>query len=43
VWHYVATPVLLHWHCGVGALWRRVLHDLEVGYISFIINAYAGV
>jgi hypothetical protein len=22
--------------------WRRDLHDLEVGYVGFIINAYAG-
>jgi hypothetical protein len=28
---------------GVVALLRRVLHDLEVGYVGFIINAYAGV
>jgi hypothetical protein len=22
--------------------WRQDLHDLEVGYVGFIINAYAG-
>jgi hypothetical protein len=27
---------------GAVALIRRVLHDLEVGYVSFIINACAG-
>jgi hypothetical protein len=26
---------------GVVALIRRVLHDLEVGYVGFIINASA--
>jgi hypothetical protein len=24
------------------AAWRRDLHDLEVGYVGFIINANAG-
>jgi hypothetical protein len=28
---------------GAVVLIRRVLHNLEDGYISFIINAYAGV
>jgi hypothetical protein len=27
---------------GVVTLIRRVLHDLEVGYVDFIINGYAG-
>jgi hypothetical protein len=27
---------------GAVALIRRVLHDLEVGYVGFIINACAG-
>jgi hypothetical protein len=39
VWHYVITPVLSHWRCGAMALWHRDLHDLEVGYVVFIINA----
>jgi hypothetical protein len=32
-------------HCtGIVALvsWRRDFHDLEVGYVGFIINACAG-
>jgi hypothetical protein len=41
--YYVVALVLSHWRQGVVALWRRVLHDLEVGYIGFIINACAGV
>jgi hypothetical protein len=27
---------------GTVVSWRRDLHDLEVGYFVFIINAYAG-
>jgi hypothetical protein len=30
------------WHHGVVALLRQDLHDLEVGYVVFIINACAG-
>jgi hypothetical protein len=40
--HYVGVPVLSHWHSGAVALWRRDLHDLEVGYFVFITNACAG-
>jgi hypothetical protein len=40
--HYVGAPVLLHWRHGVVALLRQDLHDLEVGYVVFIINACAG-
>jgi hypothetical protein len=40
--HYVVAPVLSHWHRGVVTLWRRDLHDLEVGYVVFIINTYVG-
>jgi hypothetical protein len=37
--------VPLSHHAGVVALesWHQDLHDLEVGYVAFIINAYAGV
>jgi hypothetical protein len=40
--HYILAPVLWHWCHGSKAPWRRVLHDLEVGYVGFIINACAG-
>jgi hypothetical protein len=33
---------LASWRRGAAALWRRVLHNLEVGYVSFIINACVG-
>jgi hypothetical protein len=33
---------LASWRRGAAALWRRVLHDFEVGYVGFIINACAG-
>jgi hypothetical protein len=39
---YVIEPVRSHWCHGVVALWRQVIHDLEVGYVGFIINACAG-
>jgi hypothetical protein len=42
VWYYVGAPVLLHWQHGTVALLRQDLHDLEVGYIVFIVNACAG-
>jgi hypothetical protein len=40
--HYVGAPVLSHWHHGAVALLRQDLHDLEVSYIIFIVNACAG-
>jgi hypothetical protein len=40
--HYVVVLVLSHWHRGAVELWRRDLHDLEVGYVGFIINACVG-
>jgi hypothetical protein len=42
VHHYVMMIVLSHWHHGAMALLHRGLHDLEVSYVSFIINACAG-
>jgi hypothetical protein len=36
--HYFIVPMLLHWHRGAVALWHRVLHNLEVGCVDFIIN-----
>jgi hypothetical protein len=41
--HYVVAPVLLHWCRGAVALLRQDLHDLEVDYVVFIVNTYAGV
>jgi hypothetical protein len=40
--HYVGTPVLSHWRHGAVTLLHQDLHDLEVGYVIFIINACAG-
>jgi hypothetical protein len=40
--HYVGASVLSHWHHGVVALLLQDLHDLEVGYVVFIVNACAG-
>jgi hypothetical protein len=40
--HYVVEPMLLYWRRGAVALWRQDLHDLEVCYVVFIINACAG-
>jgi hypothetical protein len=41
--HYVVAPVLSHWRRDVAVSWRQDLHDLEVVYVVFIVNAYAGV
>jgi hypothetical protein len=43
--YYEVLPLVVLSHCtGVVALesWRQDLHDLEVGYIGFIINACGG-
>jgi hypothetical protein len=40
--YYVGAPVLSHWHRGAVALLRQDRHDLEVGYVVFIVNACAG-
>jgi hypothetical protein len=40
--HYVGTSMLSHWRHGAVTLLHQDLHDLEVGYIIFIINACAG-
>jgi hypothetical protein len=39
---YFVAPVLSHWRRGAMALLRQDLHDLEVGYVVFIVNACAG-
>jgi hypothetical protein len=33
---------MVPWRCGVVVLLRQDLHDLEVGYVVFIVNASAG-
>jgi hypothetical protein len=40
--HCASVVALASWRQGVVALIHRVLHDLEVSYVSFIINACAG-
>jgi hypothetical protein len=40
--HYVGALVLSHWCHGAVALLRQDLHDLEFGYVVFIVNACAG-
>jgi hypothetical protein len=38
---YVVAPVLSHWCRGAAVLLHQDPHDLEVGYIVFIVNACA--
>jgi hypothetical protein len=40
--HYVIAPVLSHWRRGIVGSWHQDLHDLEVGYVVFLVNACAG-
>jgi hypothetical protein len=41
-WRRSVVPVLALWRRSTVALLCQDLHDLEVGYIVFIVNAHAG-
>jgi hypothetical protein len=42
VHRFCHTGIMALWHRGAIALLRQDLHDLEVGYVVFIVNACAG-